>query len=91
MGSITSGPKRKKQHCPYCENAQSRLSRRILTHCGEAEVRKYKSCTDPKIKTQMMAKFRKLDNHMHNLKAVNDGHGTLNVVYCPKEDSDLTK
>lgn len=91
VASRSSGPKRKKQYCPFCNKQQSRLSRHILTHKEEHEVNKYIACSDQLIKSKMMAKFRNLGNHIHNVKTINMGKGELNVVYRPENKCDLSR
>lgn len=59
----------------------------MTAHSKEDRVKEYAQCKDTKTKENMLMRMRNIGNHLHNIKVLKQGQGTLIVVHRPSEQT----
>jgi len=79
---------RENSYCYFCGQPQSQIQHHLKSvHAEEKEVIQLSSAATDGDRVQSLTKLRNLGNHRHNQKVLEDGQGTLMVLYCPKPDA----
>ena len=72
-------------YCFFCERPQSKITRHWESqHGNEREVALILSCSQKSMKEKLVIKLRNHGNHLHNMKVLREGQGTLEVAYRPR-------
>eukprot|EP00057_Strongylocentrotus_purpuratus_P018934 XP_011673408.1 PREDICTED: uncharacterized protein LOC100892236 [Strongylocentrotus purpuratus] len=75
----------KPQFCPFCLVGQKKLPRHLTTeHKYEPQVNEWLGTKEPKKRAKLLTLMRNYGNFLHNHKVLEEGKGTLIVVYRPK-------
>lgn len=75
----------KRYYCPFCESTFSKLPRHLESeHSEEPAIVELSGETERAKRKVLLLKLRNLGNHIHNLKVLKQGVGTLQVVYRSK-------
>jgi len=78
----------KKYFCVFCKLEVSQLPRHMYScHSNELEVQELMAIRDPLRRKRKLSQLRHVGNHQHNLEAIRQGTGDLNVVYRPSHRS----
>ncbi|XP_038062636.1 uncharacterized protein LOC119733132 [Patiria miniata] len=75
----------KPQFCPFCMTPQKKLPRHLATdvHKDEPQVQQWLATEDPKERAKHLTLMRNYGNFLHNAKVLEEGKGSLIVVYRP--------
>ena len=78
----------KKYFCVFCNLEVAQLPRHMYScHSDELEVQELMAIRDPLLRKRKLSLLRHIGNHQHNLEALRQGTGNLNVVYRPSHRS----
>ena len=78
---------RENSYCYFCGQPQSQIQHHLKSvHAKEKEVIQLVSAATDAARVRSLTKLRNLGNHRHNQKVLQDGRGTLLVLYCPKPE-----
>ena len=79
--------------CPFCQSYQKKLPRHLRkykAHQNEPDVIQWLATSDKDLKAKRLTRMRNLGNHIHNVKVLKEGQGTIIPVYRPDHNAEYT-